>query len=399
MASPSGDAPGLDALIAELRARVQQRRDDGVYPAELEEALDAHFERLVGGRPVGSPAVLEQLQRVLGELERFHFTRAAIDPSSELPGGRFLHRLIGKAVSRQVSGVLEQAQEHARLTQRALALIAELATSIADEYDSRVVQHLDDLHVRLAEAERAIVDGDGRREELARRVPGATLDPFYREDRFTAHFRGSAEDLRARYRDVASWFTGCDVVLEIGFGRGEFLELLGEVGVRARGIEPDPYLVATARGRGLDVEVGSAIEYLRDQDDLSLGGIVMIQVIEHLSPQHVIDVVRLASEKLRHGGKLYIETVNPASLYTYAHAFWVDPDHVRPVHPAFLEFLLGEAGFTELFRQDRSPVPSDESLELLPGDDELTKRVNANFERVNALLFAPQDYAYLAVRP
>ncbi len=125
----------------------------------------------------------------------------------------------------------------------------------------------------------------------------------------------------------------------------------------------------------------------------------MVQVIEHLSPQHVIDVVHLASEKLRHGGKLYVETVNPTSLYTYAHAFWVDPDHVRPVHPAFLEFLLNEAGFTELYRQDRSPVPPDEALELLPGDDELTKRLNANFERVNALLFAPQDYAYFAVRP
>lgn len=399
MTSPSDEAPDLDALIAELRARVQRRRAEGVYPPGLEESLDAHFERLVGGRPPGAPQIADRLRRVLGELERFHFTRAAIDPSSDLPGGELVHRLVGKAVSRPVSGVLAQAEQHAALVREALALVGDLATTIAQEYDTRVVQQLDDLQVRLVEAERAIVDADGRREELARRVPGATLDPFYREDHFTAHFRGPAEDLRERYRDVAAWFAGSDVVLEIGFGRGELLELLAESGVHARGIEPDPELVATARGRGLDVEVGTAVEYLRGLDDLSLGGIVMVQVIEHLSPQHVIDVVHLASEKLRHGGKLYVETVNPTSLYTYAHAFWVDPDHVRPVHPAFLEFLLNEAGFTDLYRQDRSPVPPDEALELLPGDDELTKRLNANFERVNALLFAPQDYAYFAVRP
>jgi O-antigen chain-terminating methyltransferase len=93
-----------------------------------------------------------------------------------------------------------------------------------------------------------------------------------------------------------------------------------------------------------------------------------------------------------------METVNPTSLYTYAHAFWVDPDHVRPVHPTYLGFLFAEAGFATVERVDRSPVPEDESLELLPGDDEATKRLNANFERINALLYGPQDYAIVATR-
>ena len=124
----------------------------------------------------------------------------------------------------------------------------------------------------------------------------------------------------------------------------------------------------------------------------------MIQVIEHLSPQHVIDFVRLAYEKVRPGGKVIVETVNPKSLYVYAHAFWVDPDHTRPVHPDYLEFLFGEAGFTDLRREYRSPVAADEALELLPGDDEVTKLLNANFERINDLLFGPQDYAFIATR-
>ena len=116
------------------------------------------------------------------------------------------------------------------------------------------------------------------------------------------------------------------------------------------------------------------------------------------SRQHVIDVVRLAAAKVRRGGRVIVETVNPTSLYTYAHAFWVDPDHVRPVHPAFLRFLFAEAGFPSVELVERSPVPDDESLELLPGDDELVKRLNLNFERINGLLFGPQDYAVVATR-
>ena len=174
--------------------------------------------------------------------------------------------------------------------------------------------------------------------------------------------------------------------------------MLRDLGVGARGIEYDPQLVEFGRLHGLDVEVGRAVEYLTELPDASLGGLVMIQVIEHLSPQHVIDVVRLAGDKVRPGGRVIIETVNPTSLYTYAHAFWVDPDHVRPVHPSYLGFLFTEAGFATVERVDRSPVPADESLELMPGDDELSKRLNANFERINGLLFGPQDYAIVATR-
>jgi len=165
-----------------------------------------------------------------------------------------------------------------------------------------------------------------------------------------------------------------------------------------RGVEPDAQLVEAARGRGLDAQQGFAVDYLRGVEAGSLGGIVMIQVIEHLSPQHVIDVVELAAEKLRPGGKFVLETVNPASLYTYAHAFWMDPDHVRPVHPGLLEFLFREAEFSRLAIEYRSPVSDDERLVPLPGDDPQTVLLNENFERIGSLLFGAQDYAVIATR-
>ena len=106
----------------------------------------------------------------------------------------------------------------------------------------------------------------------------------------------------------------------------------------------------------------------------------------------------LAAEKLRPGGKVVLETVNPSSLYTYARAFWVDPDHVRPVHPNFLEFLFQEAKFARLSIEYRSPVSEAEALVPLPGDDPQTRLLNENFQRIGALLFGAQDYAVIATR-
>ena len=94
----------------------------------------------------------------------------------------------------------------------------------------------------------------------------------------------------------------------------------------------------------------------------------MIQVIEHLPPQLAVDVVPLAAAKVRPGGRVVVETVNPQSLYVYAHAFYLDPTHARPVHPAFLHFLFQQAGFAEVTIDWRSPPPDDDVLEPV-GDD------------------------------
>jgi 2-polyprenyl-3-methyl-5-hydroxy-6-metoxy-1,4-benzoquinol methylase len=332
----------LDAVIAELKARIEQRRSEGEYPDGLEETLDEHFDRLVGVRPRSTPALHSELQAVLRELSATGFSRARIDPSSRIPAGRFVHRAMSRALSRQLDGVLTQIDAQTQIVTRALALLGEIAASIGNEFDTKVLQQLDDLQVRLAEQAREVSRLDLGVSDVRERVPGAAVDTWYPEDHFAAFFRGAHDDLRGRYTELAKELIGCDPVLDLGFGGGEFMELLTELGVQVRGVEPDAQLVEAARGRGLDVTQGFAVDYLRGLEAGSLGGIVMIQVIEHLSPQHVIDFVELAAEKVRPGGKVVLETVNPASLYTYAHAFWVDPDHVRPVHPAFSSSCSGK---------------------------------------------------------
>lgn len=397
-ASVTGHAVDLDSVIAELKGRIEERRRSGEYPDDLEATLDEHFDRLVGVRPRSSPALHDELQAGLRELNQVAFSRARIDPASRLPGGRFVHRAMSRALSRQIDGVLSQIEQQSWLVTHTIALLGEIASTIGNEFDTKVLQQLDDLQVRLAEQVREVNRLEYQVAETRERIPGCAVEPWYGQDHFTAFFRGGSDDLRSRYAELAKEMIGCDPVVDLGFGRGEFMELLTELGVAVRGVEPDPQLVTSARGRGLDVEQGLAVEYLRGLEPGSIGGIVMIQVIEHLSPQHVIDFVGLAAEKLRPGGKVVIETVNPASLYTYARAFWVDPDHVRPVHPNFLEFLFREAEFAKLSIEYRSPVADAERLVALPGDDPQTQLLNQNFDRIGALLFGDQDYAVIATR-
>jgi 2-polyprenyl-3-methyl-5-hydroxy-6-metoxy-1,4-benzoquinol methylase len=395
---PNGSDADLEKLVAELRDRVEARRNAGAYPDDLEQSLEAHFTSLIGPRSRVSPQVFDELDALLRDLGDYEFSRARIASSSGVPGGALAHRVVNRALSRAIDGVLAQSQEQQVMLMRVLALLSEISSSIATDEEQLVTQQLDDLQQRAAEQTRALNELDRRIGDVAARVPGAGVDTFYDETHFTQRFRGGADDLRVRYADLAARFEGCSPVLDIGFGRGELMELIAEMGITVSGIEVDPHLVALASGRGLDVARGTAVEHLRTLEPASLGGVAMIQVIEHLSPQQVIDVVELCAEKVHPGGKVIVETVNPESLFTYTHSFWLDPDHVRPVHRALLEFLFTEAGFRKLEVEWRSQVPADERLVPVPGDDEQARAISENFRRIDRLLFGAQDYALIATR-
>ena len=304
------------------------------------------------------------------------YSRGNIDTGSEVPGGSFAHRPIAKGVSRQIQGVLEQsAAAHVAIIARAVTLIADITSTLADEYDTKVLQQLDDLQLRLAEDQRELAQVSSKLTDVRSRVPGCRSTRWYGADPFTAHFRGEHRRLRTpvprpraalrRLRSGARHRLRARRVPRVARASSASTRRASR-STRARrdGASVAASTSSTSRAR---------VEYLERLEDGSLGGLVMIQVIEHLSPQHVVDVVRFAADKVRPGGRVVVETVNPTSLYTYAHAFWVDPDHVRPGAPDVPRFLFAEAGFASVERVDRSPVPADESLELLPGDDELVE--------------------------
>lgn len=394
----------LEDLVERLRLRVAQRRAEGVYPEGLERDLDAHFTRLSAHLPKRyDPTVLQAKLLMLNSQPGF--TPDRITSESGLPGGSAFHGLVAKLVSRQVGGILEQLQEFADATR---SVVNEIATAIQHPHGhghSELLGQIEALHDRLVAYERTPEDAGVAVRELNRRIENLAAQeakrqfkPWFSNERFEDVFRGSAEEIRSRYVDLAEQFVGFSPVVDLGCGRGEFLDLLVSRGVDAIGVEVDPRLVESLHAKGLKCEHADAIAWLRRAEHGSLAGITMIQVIEHLTPQEVVDFVVLARKKLRTGGKVIVETLNPQSLYIYARAFYADPTHDNPIHPAYLTFLFEEAGFSEVAIDWRSPPAGDEILGYLDVDLEFAEEVNANFSRLNALLFGPQDYALIATR-
>jgi 2-polyprenyl-3-methyl-5-hydroxy-6-metoxy-1,4-benzoquinol methylase len=394
----------VDSLVEQLRARVEARREAGEYPPGLEQDLDAHFRQVAAARR--GPSTLRGHLDALRDSSAFAAER--ITTASRLRAGRVYHRFVARAVARQTQGVLAQVSEFAAEVQRTLEAIVEPLEALGiGSAAPGVSKQLDALHAVVVEQQRALnaqrtdlLEVIDRRSRSSHPVEAApeSFRPWYESERFESAFRGSRRDLLARYRDLAERFVGCDPVLDIGFGRGELLELLGTLGVDARGVESDPLLVELAADQGLDALLDDGNTYLRTVADQSLGGLALIQVVEHLSAQQLLDLVALAARKVRPGGRMIMETVNPQSLYVYAHSFYLDPTHVRPVHPGYLEFLLREAGFAEVEIDWRNPPREWELLQPLPGEDPGTQQMNTNIENLNALLFAPQDYAIIATR-
>jgi len=185
-------------------------------------------------------------------------------------------------------------------------------------------------------------------------------------------------------------------LLDLGCGRGEFLDLCRESGLPARGVDINPAMVVYCRELGLDVTESDGLVYLRGLPQNSLGGILLSQVIEHLSLDQLTELVALCAEKLAPGGVLIAETVNPQSLSTFAGAFYVDLTHNKPVHPEAARFLWRWAGLGEVQLLFLSPVPSEHQLEPLPdgpGASDCTGAFNRNMARLNQLIYGPLDYA------
>ncbi len=215
---------------------------------------------------------------------------------------------------------------------------------------------------------------------------------------FEERFRGSQADIRARLESYLPVFAGASDVLDIGCGRGEFIELLQANGVTARGLDLNHEMVEICRAKGLAVDEGDALSYLRSLPDASLGGIFAAQVVEHLQPDYLIGVLDVAYHKLRPGSRLVLETINPACWYAFFSSYIRDLTHVRPVHPDTLSYFMQASGFQRVRVEYRAPYPERDKLQPLQGADVLTETFNHNVAVLNALMFTHLDYAALGER-
>jgi SAM-dependent methyltransferase len=211
-------------------------------------------------------------------------------------------------------------------------------------------------------------------------------------DDFTDKFRGSTADVTAKlqgYLPDARRVAHTNGVVDLGSGRGEWLTLLRDAGVRARGVDPHPRFVADGRSRGLDIEQGDAVGYLQQLPPNSVDMVTAFHLIEHLPVEELLGLLEAAHNTLRPGGCLLLETPNPANLVMGACDFYNDPTHLAPLPSALTEYLVSRHGFENVEVRQLHPkaVPSPTG-----GGDPLR-------HAVFRALFGPQDYAVLGSKP
>src|SRR2546421_2145156 len=355
--SPSDDVD-VDLLFERLRAELRRgvpTGDAGGAEFASVRALAERFwpvtaEREAGGGPKG------MVKRILRKLMRWYVEPLAAD-----------QRVFNDSLLKLVDALSARADEEAGARERAQSLLRE-------------------LEERLVRVERRGPAGGVVRAATVAAQPGAAAVPDYFA--YESRMRGSTESVRERQRVYVDDLRDAIPVLDVGCGRGELLSLLRDAGVEARGIDADADMVAYAQGEGLDVQQADLLEYLRGVDDGALGGIFMAQVVEHLPPAVLVRAFELAAAKLRPGGVLIAETINPLSPLALRHYF-ADLTHAQPLVPETLQLLARQAGFatTELRFLNEPPE------RLTAPDDPV---IAANVRRLNELLFAPLDYALLA---
>jgi O-antigen chain-terminating methyltransferase len=220
------------------------------------------------------------------------------------------------------------------------------ASSHLNAIDERLTRLVHELHAQPYVSDQSLLrttDSKGR-EAIGFSVGerSALAEDVYRG--FEDIFRGSEEFIRRRQRFYVDVIAERQPVLDVGCGRGEFLDLLKEAGIEARGVDIDQGMVEHCREKGHNVELADANDHLERQADDSLGAIFAAQVIEHLPYEALVRFFSLADAKLAPGGLFIAETVNPHSIPALK-AFWVDPTHRNPIFPEVAAALARLAGF------------------------------------------------------
>ena len=351
----------LDAILAEVRARVRQKRESGAYGPDLDAALTLP---LPGGRPIFSEELKDAFQALPEVLDE----DVVYDPKSRKP---YVGWIITVA-RRTLIGLLRWWL--AAITERQERINQLVARALFDLRD----RPTPGLEARLRKLERWHED-----------FVASNLHSVY----FQARFGGDEPVIRRQSEAFADLFAGRKRIVDLGCGRGIFLGLMRDKGVGAYGVDTDPRMVAQCAERGLECVEADALGHLRSLPDRAIDGLYARHIAEHVLPGELVAMLRQARRVLTPGAPLVFVTPNAATLTVGAHSFWLDPSHVRPIPPELFRFYLEVEGFVDV--DVRTFEPSEKRL----SDKVSDATVRENVKLLNETLFGDRDYAAIGRAP
>jgi O-antigen chain-terminating methyltransferase len=360
------DAPvDLAAIQAEIRERVQRRRASGAYSDDVRAALELP---LPGGRALFSDELddpLPALQDTLAEEATYDATsrRRFVGPVITL--GR---RVVISLVRWWIAAITDRQERVNQLLARA---VIDQRNAPSPQFDERLS--------RLEREWRRWRDDE---------VAGSLESRF-----FAARFSGDEPVIRKQSEAFVELFARRERVLDLGSGRGTFLELLRDRRIGGYGVDLDPTMTDEVRSRGLEAYTADALEHLRSCGDASLDGLYSRHVAEHILPGELVAVLRELRRVLRPGSPIVFVTPNPATLTVGAHTFWLDPQHRRPIPPELFSFYLEVEGYLRV--ETRTSQPSDTRL----NEDVPAGAIRDNVKLLNRTLFGDRDYAVIGWTP
>lgn len=227
--------------------------------------------------------------------------------------------------------------------------------------------------------------------ETPPKMPGR-LDAFYVG--FEDRFRGARSEIKKRVEVYLPYLTNIGVggverpILDLGCGRGEWLELLQENQLTARGVDLNAIMIAQCEQRKLLVAHADAGAHLRSLPDSSIGAVTGFHIIEHLALETLMDIFAETWRVLTPGGVAIFESPNCKNVIVGACNFYSDPTHRNPVFPDTAEWMLHTHGFEPVKIEYLSPVEESPFAEDRP-----------ETALLNNWFFGPRDFAVIGYKP
>ena len=358
---------------------------------------------------VGIPEIQTRLDSLTLASERFQIEVSALKNRQQAH-----ERLVNKQMSEMVSDLKLELMGHIDDVQKALTasmlqhveLVSNQVRAGTDDKIEALQQqmsaHESSIQVQIARHRRYI-------ENLkisAASVPTETLKdqpstragtPVIDDALYVAledFFRGSQETITERQSMYLPIIRNTPAeqgyVLDLGCGRGEWLELLRSEGIQAKGLDSNRAAVEECRSKGLSVHHGDLVDYLKSLPDQSCRAVTLFQVLEHLPFPTLLEVIRETARVMISGGVLIGEVPNSETLSVAATTFWIDPTHNRPLFPGLLKFLAQEAGFVRV--EGMYSTPLREIPKISDTMDELTEILVDLHQRI----YGYADFALIA---